>query len=782
MIVTRSWLDEFVDISAYGDEEIANTLNSVGIEVAAVTPMNIPQNIVVGKVLGVEKHPNAEKLRVCSIDTGIGVSTIVCGAANVAEGQLVPVAMIGAQLPNGIEIKPADLRGVQSYGMICSSSEIGLPKLADGIMVLDASIPKLKIGRQLCEYGQLNDTVFELELTPNRGDCLSVYGIARELAAYYGLKLRELEFRKEGENDRGIGRIMNLHYNNKASANVLFSLFERNSMQGNCAILVDLRMAFAQISSGGGLFDKLISYATHATGVIMYAFGESAFTKSNEDKIEVSIDKNSDGFDVTVGNGELVKMGASQSESSKPTLEDHLVILQACYVDPASLQGLNAKLEKKDDDKFYKAVRGSEPDLAFGIGYLATLFQEYFSASFFAGTIEDIKPLEKVTIKVDISKINTIIGSSYDKNHIVTILRRLAFDVTVNAEFDSCIVKAPNFRHDIENIYDLAEEIVRMKGIDTIEAKPLDILEAKRTGEAYDRYVFFKQLRNASVSQGFFETVHFIFSERKIYERFALPTIAEKQELINPITAELDTLRTTLLVNILQSASKNIKNSVSCVALFEQGTVFDKKRGESQKIAFVWSGDGSKASLQNAGKPQKIQFQEFAMRIANIVGKFELQKVEGKGEFFHPYQAANMVQNGQTIGFISKLHPKAQEFFELPDTMICEIELKNLSKPVKKAAQFSKLQPISRDLTLQVPKTLPFSQIRAAVNDSGIAELKAFYAVDIYNDKHKPDDISLTVRMELQPQEKTLDENEIAAIVEKVLYALKSEFEIGIKS
>ncbi|XPV52277.1 MAG: YtpR family tRNA-binding protein [Halarcobacter ebronensis] len=207
MIVTRKWLEEFIDISKISTDDICKTLNSIGLEVDSVKEVRIASKVVVGKVLEKEKHPDADKLNICQVDVGDETVQIVCGAKNVDAGQYVPVAIVGCKLNDNFKIKKAKLRGVESNGMICSSTELGLAKLNDGILELDNSIGKLKIGKELNEYPLINDDIIEIELTANRGDCLSINGIARELSAFYTIPFKEKEF-KIDYNELGIGQFL----------------------------------------------------------------------------------------------------------------------------------------------------------------------------------------------------------------------------------------------------------------------------------------------------------------------------------------------------------------------------------------------------------------------------------------------------------------------------------------------------------------------------------------------------------------------------------------------
>ncbi len=197
MIVTRSWLNEFIDLSKVSNEKLYETFNSIGLEVDSLQQIEIAEKVVIGKILSCEKHPDADKLNVCQIDVGSGIRQIVCGAANVVDAEYVAVATIGAVLPGNFAIKHAKLRGVESEGMVCSSSELGLPDMGKGIMILDESIGELEVGKEFGSYKTVADTIIELELTANRGDCLSIYGVARDLSAALDIEMKPFEYKQE---------------------------------------------------------------------------------------------------------------------------------------------------------------------------------------------------------------------------------------------------------------------------------------------------------------------------------------------------------------------------------------------------------------------------------------------------------------------------------------------------------------------------------------------------------------------------------------------------------
>ena len=226
MIISKHWLNEWIDLSEVSGETLSKTLNSIGLEVDSYKEINLPKSIVVGYVKSREKHPDADKLSVCQVDVGSETLQIVCGAKNVEAGQFVPVALIGTTMPNGLEIKKAKLRGIESCGMICSSTELGLPKTNDGILPLDESIGKLKLGTSLGEFEAFKDVIIEVDVTANRGDCQNLHGIAREICTALDLNMKDSHENEDSENLLGIGRIASVRTEDKVNGSFLYKAFE----------------------------------------------------------------------------------------------------------------------------------------------------------------------------------------------------------------------------------------------------------------------------------------------------------------------------------------------------------------------------------------------------------------------------------------------------------------------------------------------------------------------------------------------------------------------------
>ena len=276
MILTRTWLNEWINLKGITSKDICSTLNAIGLEVDSLDEIRVPKNIVVGKVLTCKKHPDADKLNVCEVDLGNETKQIVCGAKNVKAGLHVVVSKVGAILPNGMEIKEAKLRGLDSSGMICSSEELGLPAMGDGIMVLDDSIGELILGKEFSEYALVNDDIIEIELTANRGDCLSIHGVARDLSVPYDLDLKEFSS-EDDDNQLGIGRVLNVSANEKVDASLIYRVYDKEEIRSS--FLMDLRLAIADIYKPTAL-ERVVEYATYTTGVLLRTYAHSCFTSA----------------------------------------------------------------------------------------------------------------------------------------------------------------------------------------------------------------------------------------------------------------------------------------------------------------------------------------------------------------------------------------------------------------------------------------------------------------------------------------------------------------------
>ena len=768
MIVTKSWLGEFIDLDGISNEKLYETFNAIGLEVDRIKQYEIPKKVVVGKVLSCEKHPNADKLNVCQVDIGVATRQIVCGAANVVDAEYVAVALIGAILPGDFEIKFATLRGVESEGMICSSSELGLPDTGKGIMVLDESIGDLKLGEELDNYEKVADTVIELELTANRGDCLSIHGVARDLSAALNRELIPFGYHHKNREKIGIARLVELHTKGLIEADLSYALATMDQLL--VPFLVTLRLALVEIEMGEKL-DHYLKYATHATGVILRAY--DADKLKDNGIIHLDIESEEKGI-VTISCGEslLSVVGVDQNEDFRGDDKSRLLLFEASYIHPDLLVEAVAQKEYPRDDLYYKTSRGSEPDLELGMAYLSWSLEKGSFCRCYEGNLNIASNWEPVNITVGYDEISAIIGQKIESGRIVTILKNLAFDIHSH-QSDKLGVLVPRFRHDIKNIQDVAEEIVRIVGINHIEARPLELIEKNRLNKTLSHYAFKKALRQRAVASGFYETISYLFGERSKLDAYGFECLADDLDLTNPIAEDLNTLRSTILVHLLDAVKRNVNYTAKSIALFEIGAVFDAQRRESEVLSLVFSGQRSVESVVNQGRPSMIDFASFAEKIGSIIGNIELRECSYENKLIHPYQSADIFYRGRKCGYISKLHPVVQEAYGIYDTFIAELGMEQLYPSHTNAKPISRFQGVYKDLSIVIDKTVPYRQVKEAIESLNLSSLKRWYPIDIYEDASLEEKKSLTVRFFIQSMESTLQESDIESVMRQIMDKLE---------
>ncbi len=772
MILTRSWLEEWIDLSDISTDELCATLNAIGLEVDRVERFRMPERIVVGKVLACEKHPDADKLNVCRVDVGDGdVRQIVCGASNVAAEMFVPVALVGATIPGGLEIKPVKLRGVDSAGMICSAGELGLPKLGEGILALDESIGSLETGKALREYALLNDDLIEIELTANRGDCLSIRGVARDLCAALDRSLKAFEYVEDAERRVGIGKLLKLEIEGEIDVNVEYHAADLEGLRVPLAMV--LRLAQIEVQSDNAV-DAWLAYVTHATGVILRAYPIDFFMQEGADKPTVVVKKDAEGFVSVFGRKRASIIGIRQEDEARAQDTTGTVIIEASYIDPEVISRQVSAHKIETGPLFYRTSRGSEPELSIGVGVLLRLLEASDCCQIYGGKLEHTENFEPTAIGLEYEYMTQIIGAPVDKGRVARIFTNLGFDISKSSE-DHFVVVVPRFRHDIANRQDLIEEVVRIVGIDNIPSKPFVFAEADRLDADYFAWRKRQAYRRRAAQSGFFESVHFVFGERSQYEALGFECLEKGRDLLNPIASTLDTLRPTLTVGLLNAASQNVRNGRKRVPLFEIGSVFDANRNEKRNMALLFSGAKEEDALDNAGKPEAVDFAHFTRLLADVVGDVAFRARRPAHRLAHPYRCAAVVQNGCEIGEVFTLHPSIAETFDLPSTVVCELDFDALEFERREAKPYSKFQASFRDLSLVVPVDTEYARIAEVVGAAKSPEVVRFYPVDRYRDETMGETMSLTLRFVLQSDEKTLGDEDITGAMKRVLEAVENE-------
>ena len=361
------------------------------------------------------------------------------------------------------------------------------------------------------------------------------------------------------------------------------------------------------------------------------------------------------------------------------------------------------------------------------------------------------------------------------------ILKSLSCEVQTNVEQNTLHVSVPQFRHDVQNWQDLCEEIVRIIGIDNIASKPYEFAEKSRENRALKLHRLKTSLRNRSAGVGFNETMHYVFDDSKLQLKYNLVTIDEQKELLNPITSELNSLRTTLALHLLEACSFNIKNSKKRVPLFEIGRVFDSTRAERTLLGFVYCGELEDANITNHGKPKQISFFEFAKKISSVIGDFEVVKSPPKNLLANVYEHVDVVKNGKVVGYITRVHLNVERDFDLPTTYLCEIDLEALHVQRLLASEYSKFQASTRDLSLIIPKDMEYKSVSDVIRCANVENLVDVYAIDTFHSEKLGEKLSLTIKLTFQNMHATLEESQIQDGVDAVLKVLDDKLGIGIR-
>lgn len=794
MIFTKYLLSHFVDISHLDTEEICVKLSSIGLEVESSNRISIPSKVVVGRVVSKSLHPDADKLSVCQVDVGSEVLQIVCGAKNVQAEQYVAVALEGALIPHTksgeILIQKTNLRGVESCGMLCSSQELGLPAINDGIMVLDQTAGRLELGKEVGQLPLFDDYIIDVSVTPNRGDCLSVLGIAREIATCYDLRLK-LEIDMDNVITLGLGRVLQILTDEKIDAYLLYRVIEIK--QAHIPLDIALILAYNGHSNKDTIHNFL-EYGTYMTGVILNAYRlrdceSKDLVLDNGLVAQLRIKKDENGLEAVFSDKKLSVVGVYHGDKDFAA-KSEIFIIEASYANPNIIaEALYEHRIENDPQLVYRTSRGSNPDLEQGIDFLCKKMVDTADVLVYSGTHSIMQRSEEVSIKTTFRAINQIIGIQLDRQEIASILKRLNFKLDVTCDENFFMISVPHYRHDIHSIQDIAEEVLRIYGIDNISSQPLESAGGNRLDEVYFTYKNTRKLAQRFITHRFYECIHYVFTSKNKLKALGLHTLDENLDLLNPITNELDTLRTSLLPSLLDSVKRNENLGFKNIALFEIGSAYTSKREERTQLAMVASGyvqDECYPYMKSA----KWDLFAFASVCNACLGDVSLKNINDEdhadalleqfgfsdSRLLHPYQSAFVYQKNQPIGIIAKLHPQIAIDLDLQETFICEVVIDMSRVSLAQASEFSKFQKSYRDLTILIDRHITFHKVREALTQESITYLKNIYPIDVYCDKSLGDQIALSVRMVLQSDKHTLQESELNAAVQNVLEILQDRF------
>ncbi len=784
MKFSEQWLREWTNPKVT-TAELSHQLTMSGLEVDAIEPVAADfSGVFVAKVLTVEPHPDADKLRVCEVDAGTGETLkIVCGAANVRVGLHVPAALIGAVLPGNFKIKKSKLRGVESFGMLCSESELGLAESADGLMELPADSP---VGTDIREYLLLNDKTIELGLTPNRGDCLSIAGVAREVGVLNRCDVAAPAFDKVTVSSdatfpvtitdsdhcpRYLGRVIK-GVNPKATTPLWMVEHLRRSDIRSLSPLVDVTN-YLLIEMGQPMHAFDLNKLSGGIDVRLSRKGEQLALLN-----ETTITLDDSSLVIADANGVVALAGIMGGEPTSVTDETVDIFLESAFFAPGLIAG-KARQYGLHTDSSHRFERGVSPDLSpEAIERATQLIIDICGGE--AGEVVNVTLAEKLPVRASVvlrhTRLEMVLGMPISREDVTTILNRL--DMKVIETEEGWSVTPPMFRFDIEIEEDLIEEVGRIIGYDQLPVRMIGsapnlplIPEAQNQKD---------QLRQILIERGYQEAVTYSFVDPALSA--LIDTANDPIKLANPISADLSVMRTTLLTGLISALRYNVNRQQERVRLFETGLSFilvGEKIVQNEKIAGIICG---------STVPEQWSITEESPDFFDIKGDCEallsLLDKESTVRFvadktinlLHPGQSARVEINGEDAGYIGAIHPQICDKLDIPSKcFVFELETSLLYKGgVSKFKPLSKFPAIRRDLAFVVDQKIDVQQIIDAIYDSApdyLSDLKLF---DVYQGEHI--DLgrkSLALGLTLQAQSRTLTDEEVDTAINLVVDCLK---------
>jgi phenylalanyl-tRNA synthetase beta chain len=797
MQFSEKWLRTMVNPNMTSDE-LSHLLTMSGLEVEEVEPVAPPfTNVVVGEVLEVVKHPNADRLNVCQVDVKTGtLLNIVCGAPNVRAGLKVACAMAGAVLPPGadgkpFEIKVGQLRGVESQGMLCSARELKLSEEGSGLLELPDDAP---VGQNFRDYFLLNDLKFTIKLTPNKADCLSVLGVAREVSALTGEPLKLPTFNAVPVNSaevlrvnvaapdlcgRFAGRVVR-NLNAKAQTPLWMKRRLERSGQRSVSALVDIsNYVMLELGRPSHVFDL-----SKIQGDLEVRWGKKGESLKLLNGNTVAVDE----WVGVVADAHAVESlaGIMGGDATAVSLDTKDIYLEAAFWHPAAIQG-RARRFNFSTDAAHRFERGvdfaSIPEHLERI--TALLVEICGTPETKVGPIDDqiINLPKREPVKVRTARAVKVIGVEVTDAQIADIFTRLGLSFIQEPGLFS--VTPPSYRFDIEIEEDLIEEIARVYGFENIPTRPPIAANEMRIAPENTRSLF--TIRRELADQDYQEVVNYSFVEADWEKDFAGNTAPIK--LLNPIASQMSVMRSSLIANLVANARYNINRKVSRVRVFEIGAVFLRDAsvqdgpltvaGFNQPKRVAALAYGPVAEEQWGLPTRNVDFFDVKADLEALFAPGALRFAKVNHPALHPGRSASVSFKGREIGVIGELHPALQQKYDMPHAaVVFEVDASALQEQeIPMYAEISKVPAVSRDLALVVPQTVPAQALldvfaTAKQNSPECDIIQAIVLFDEYRGKGlETNEKSLAFRFTLQDAQNTLQDSAVEAAMQVLVNA-----------
>jgi len=792
MIITYNWLKEYVDCSL-NPEELAHLLTMLGLEVERMESVGVDlDSIIVARVETREQHPNADKLSVCKVNNGREVLDIVCGANNFKAGDKVALAQVGSVLPGDFKIKRSKIRGEESCGMLCSEKELGLAEESAGIMILPASA---QLGEPVFAELGLKDTVFEIGLTPNRADCLSVIGIAREVAAKLGtdLRLPRVTVQETGQPVASLAKV-------EIEDPELCPRYSARHIAG-CKIgpspawLVQ-RLKSVGMRSISNVVDitnyVLLEYGhpLHAFDFDLLAGGKIVVRRAADGELFTTLDgqeRRLTANDLTIRDGDKGVaiagiMGGGNSEISDATVN---ILLESAYFNPSAIRRTSKRLGLHTESS-HRFERGADIEVVTAaLDRAAALIAELAGGTVAQGII-DRYPQTAVAqpINVKVSKVNGLLGTKLMLADIKEVFQRLTF-VADELDGDTLVVTVPSFRVDIEREVDLIEEVARLIGYENIVTT---LPKAALGGEQVPRQQLFERaLRNYMVAQGYSEVINFSFHHPASPQKLLIAENdrrAQGIKVLNPLVEEQSVMRTTLIPSLLETAAGNLNHRQLDQRIFELRRLYLPLEGAELPHESLWLGavlTGMRESDSWCQVNTAVDYYDVKGLVEEMCESFGIREVnysiQDLEPYYHPGKSCTISSGSVRLGSFGELHPDVQTNFGLTQPVYtlemsfdalfqCAVERRDIVPP-------SRYPDISRDVALLLAEAVTAATIIQTVKSLGLRDLAEVNIFDVYHGEHVPaGHKSIAIRLRYHSHERTLTDEEVNRMHQKVVDTL----------
>ncbi|MDC5575395.1 phenylalanine--tRNA ligase subunit beta [Acinetobacter baumannii] len=792
MKISENWLRTWVN-PAIDSDTLSDQLTMLGLEVDELAPVAKPfTGVVVGEVLTVEQHPDADRLRVTTVNIGSGEPLqIVCGAPNVRAGMKAPVATIGAILPGDFKIKKGKLRGVESQGMLCGASEIDLEDKIDGLLELPDDAP---VGVNIREYLKLDDNVIDISITPNRGDCFSIRGIAREVAVINQLQMNEPEIKSV---DATITDEKKVVINTDGAPRYLGRVIKNVNVKAATPEWMEQALARSGIRTHSILVD-VTNYVLMELGQPMHAFDLAKIEGTvhvrqakPQEKLQLlndqEVELQDDVMVIADDQKALAIAGIMGGLASSVTDDTTDIFLESAFFAPLAIAGRARRfgLHTDSSQRYERGVDFELPLIA--MNRASQLIQELAGGEFGPITVAEKSDLlpKREAIELKQAQVDQLLGYKVAAEFITDALTRLGCEVTVQADGEWSVVP-PSHRYDMAIYQDLIEEVARIDGYDNIQISlpSMDVQLAKYQ----DRFEI-AQLRQTVVTLGYQEAISFSFADAKL-EKQLNPQVSPLM-LANPISSDLAAMRSTLLSSLIPCVQYNLNRQQSRVRFFELGLRFDYQKANSiqdlkQIPTLALVAVGSREPESWHAKPQPMDFFDFKGEVEEILaaGRVKVEYVRSEHPWLHPGQSAEILVDGQSIGYLGRLHPSLENELDLSTTWVAELDQAAvLQSYVSNFTELSRFPSVRRDIALLISDNINVRDIQQLIEKTGGELLDSTWLFDVYTGQGVEEGKrSLAFALLWQHPSRTLEDAEIKSGMDNIIQVLENTYQATLRA